>query len=96
MAVKVRIPPPLQGVTGQRTEVEAEGATLREVLADLEERFPGIASRLYDDDGKLRRFVNLYVNDEDARYLNGEDTTVRDGDQVSIIPAIAGGAASPR
>ena len=92
MAVKVRIPSPLQPLAGGQPSVEASGATLREVLADLEVRFPGIRDRLYDEDGNLRRFVNLYLNDEDIRFLEGEDTVVQEGDEVSIIPAIAGGA----
>jgi molybdopterin synthase sulfur carrier subunit len=81
-------------VTGDRTEVEAEGATVRDLLDDLEQRFPGIRARLYDGAGNLRRFVNLYVNDEDVRYLQGEQTPLSDGDELSIIPAIAGGAGS--
>jgi molybdopterin synthase sulfur carrier subunit len=79
-------------VTGDRTEVEAEGATVGDLLADLERRFPGIRARLYDEAGNLRRFVNLYVNDEDVRYLQGEETPLSDGDELSIIPAIAGGS----
>jgi molybdopterin synthase sulfur carrier subunit len=92
MEVKVRIPTPLQALTGQSSEVAAEGATVRDVLADLEQRYPGVRSRLYEDDGRLRRFVNLYVNDEDIRFLQGEETALGDGDELSIVPAIAGGA----
>jgi molybdopterin synthase sulfur carrier subunit len=92
MAVKVRIPTPLQALTGQSSEVAAEGATVSDVLADLEQRYPGVRSRLYEDDGRLRRFVNLYVNDEDIRFLQGEETALGDGDELSIVPAIAGGA----
>ena len=91
MAVKVRIPTPLQTCTGGQADVEAGGGTVREVLVELEKRYPGIAARLYDDEGNLRRFVNLYVNDEDVRFLQGEDTALREGDELSIIPAIAGG-----
>jgi molybdopterin synthase sulfur carrier subunit len=91
MAVTVRIPTPLQTLTEGAPAVEAAGATIREVLADLEARFPGIAGRLYDEAGNLRRFVNLYLNDEDVRFLEGEGTAVQEGDEVSIIPAIAGG-----
>jgi molybdopterin synthase sulfur carrier subunit len=91
MAVKVRIPSPLQPLAGSKPEVEATGGTLREVLADLDAQFPGFERRIYDDEGKLRRFVNVYVNDEDIRFLKGEDTPVSDGDEVSIVPAIAGG-----
>ena len=92
MSVKVRIPTPLQPLTDRQPEVEASGETLREVLADLEERYPGMQQRLYDDDGKLRRFVNVYVNDEDVRFLDGEDTALHEGDEISIVPAIAGGS----
>jgi molybdopterin synthase sulfur carrier subunit len=95
MAVKVRIPTPLQAVVGHKSEVGAEGGTVRDALADLEARFPGIRSRIYGDDGKLRRFVNVYVNDEDIRFLQGEDTALKEGDEVSIVPAIAGGASGP-
>jgi molybdopterin synthase sulfur carrier subunit len=91
MAVTVRIPSPLQPLVGGHFRVEASGATLREVLDDLGARFPGVRERLYDDDGNLRRFVNLYVNDDDVRVLQGEDTALGEGDEVSIIPAIAGG-----
>jgi len=91
MPVRVRIPLPLRPLTGDRTEVEAEGPTVRHLLDDLERRYPGIRARLYDEGGKLRRFVNLYVNDEDVRYLQGEQTPLSDGDELSIIPAIAGG-----
>jgi molybdopterin synthase sulfur carrier subunit len=78
-------------LTGSKPEVETTGATVKEALADLEERFPGMRDRLYDDEGKLRRFVNIYVNDEDVRFLKGEETSLSDGDEVSIVPAIAGG-----
>lgn len=91
--VKVRIPTPLQPLTGSEPEVVANGETLAEVLADLEARFPGFKQRLYDDDGQLRRFVNIYVNDEDIRFLQGEDIPLAEGDEVSIVPAIAGGSA---
>ena len=92
MGLKVRIPTPLQTLTQNQAEVEAEGGTIGEMVADLEARFPGMRARLCDDDGKLRRFVNVYVNDEDVRFLGGEQTALQDGDRVSIIPAIAGGA----
>jgi molybdopterin synthase sulfur carrier subunit len=93
MAVKVRIPTPLQSLTNGEPEVQGHGSILREVLADLEAQFPGIRGRLYDEAGNLRRFVNLYVNDEDVRFLQGEDTAVGETDEISIIPAIAGGRA---
>ena len=91
MTVRVRIPTPLQTLTAGKPEVHVSGATLREILADLDTQFPGMKQRLYDDQGNLRRFVNLYVNDEDVRFLKGEDTALSEGDHVSIIPAIAGG-----
>ena len=91
MAVMVRIASPLQPLTDGQPSVEAVGATLREVMADLEARFAGLREWLRDDEGRLRRYINLYVNDDDARALRGEETPVGEGDEVSIIPAIAGG-----
>lgn len=90
---KVRIPTPLQKLTRNQGEVAASGATVKDVLADLEKQFPGIRERLYDEKGALRRFVNFYVNNEDIRFMSGETTPVKDGDEVSIVPAIAGGNA---
>lgn len=90
---KVRIPTPLQKLTQNKGEVAAAGATIKDVLADLEKQFPGIRERLYDEKGALRRFVNFYVNNEDIRFMSGETTPVKDGDEVSIVPAIAGGVA---
>lgn len=92
MQVKVRIPTPLQPLTGSAPEVAASGETLAQVLADLEARFPGFEPRLYDEAGQLRRFVNIYINDEDIRFLQGEATLLAEGDEVSIVPAIAGGS----
>ena len=91
MAVKVRIPTPLQRVTNGQGEVTCEGGTVSELLADLERRHPGIKERICDEQGKLRRFVNVFINDEDIRFMKGDQTPVKDGDEVSIIPAIAGG-----
>jgi molybdopterin synthase sulfur carrier subunit len=91
MKVKVRIPLPLQGLTKNRDEVECEGSTVKEVLENLDRNYPGIKDRLYDEKGNLRRFVNIFVNEEDIRFLKGEDTPLKDGDVISIIPAIAGG-----
>ena len=91
MAIKVRIPTPLQKLTANQAEVSANGATVKEALAHLNEQFDGIAERLYDEQGKLRRFINFYVNEEDIRFLNGEDTALKEGDELSIVPAIAGG-----
>jgi sulfur-carrier protein len=93
MAVTVRIPTPLQKLTGDKAEVQAEGATVQDLLQSLETQFPGLKERLCDPNGRLRRFVNVYVNEEDIRFLKQESTPVKDGDEVSIIPAIAGGAA---
>lgn len=91
MAVKVRIPTPLQRLTKGIEEVEAVPGTIIELVTDLEKKYPGIGERI-SEGGKIRRFVNIYVNEEDIRFLKAEDTVVKDGDEVSIIPAIAGGA----
>jgi len=91
MAVTVRVPTPLQKLTNNQAEIQAEGATVAAVLANLEEQFPGIKERLYDEQGKLRRFINFYVNNEDIRFLQGEETSINDGDELSVVPAIAGG-----
>ncbi|MDO8520061.1 MAG: MoaD/ThiS family protein [Deltaproteobacteria bacterium] len=91
MSIKVRIPTPLQSLTQNKGEVEATGKNVKEVLASLEKTFPGMKSRLYDDKGVLRRFINFYVNDEDIRFLKGEETALKDGDEISVVPAIAGG-----
>jgi molybdopterin synthase sulfur carrier subunit len=88
---RVRIPTPLRTLTGGQAEVEASGATVREVLADLEQRFPGFKDRIYDDSGELRRFVNLYVDEEDIRFAEGLDTAIRENSVISIVPAVAGG-----
>ena len=92
MAVKVRIPTPLQKLTDNQGEVQCEAGNINGLLADLEKKHPGIKERLCDAEGKLRRFVNVYVNEEDIRFLQGQETAVKDGDDISIIPAIAGGA----
>jgi sulfur-carrier protein len=89
--VNVRIPTILRTYTGGQAEVSAEGATLSEVLADLEKNHTGIGSRVLDDAGKLRRFVNVYVDDDDVRFEQGLETPTPDGSGVSIIPAVAGG-----
>src|SRR3989338_6836189 len=93
MAIKVRIPTPLQKLTNNQAEVLCKAVSIDEMLADLEKQHPGIKERLCDAEGKLRRFVNIYVNEEDIRFLQGQDTKIKDGDDISIIPAIAGGAA---
>jgi molybdopterin synthase sulfur carrier subunit len=91
MAVRVQIPTPMRQHTGGRAEVEAGGATVQAVLDDLGRQFPGISDRLFEKPGQLRRFVNVYLNDEDVRYLDGLDTAVKDGDELAVIPAVAGG-----
>lgn len=90
MAIMVRIPTPLRTLTEGKEEVEASGATVREVIDSLESSYPGIKDRLCDDKG-VRRFVNIYQNEEDIRFLESLDTAVKDGDSISIVPAIAGG-----
>ena len=91
MAIKVRIPTPLQKLTKNQSEITAQGKTVTEVLAHLETQFAGMKERLYDENGQLRRFINFYVNEEDVRFLQGAKTALKAGDQVSIVPAIAGG-----
>lgn len=91
MSVSVRIPTILRSYTGDSSQVSAEGATLSEVIDSLEGQFPGIKARVVDENGKLRRFVNIYVAEEDVRFADGLDTTTPDGTQISIIPAVAGG-----
>lgn len=92
MSIKVMIPTPLQKLTKNQAEVEDEGKTVRELIDHLEKNYPGFRKRIYDENGKVRRFINIYVNEEDIRFLQGDSTPVKDGDEVSIIPAIAGGA----
>lgn len=91
MSVKVLIPTPLQKLTNDQATVECDGANISALLESLESSCPGIKARLCDDQGQLRRFVNFYVNSEDIRFLDGINTSLKDGDEVSIIPAIAGG-----
>ena len=91
MAITVRVPTPLQRLTGGEAEVQAEGTTISEVVDNVEGNHPGIRERICEPDGELRKFVNIFVNEQDIRFLNGLATPVIDGDEVSIIPAIAGG-----
>ena len=91
MSVKVRIPTPLQKLTAQKGEVEISAKSVRELIAALEKNYPGIKERICDESGKIRRFVNVYLNEEDIRFLNQEETSLKDGDEISIVPAIAGG-----
>jgi molybdopterin synthase sulfur carrier subunit len=91
MAVTVRIPTTMRPISGGNSTVEVEGATLRDVLAALDVAHNGFKDRLFDDAGELHKFVNIFVSDDDVRYLQGLDTPVKSGDTVSIIPAVAGG-----
>ncbi|HLB61179.1 MAG TPA: ubiquitin-like small modifier protein 1 [Actinomycetota bacterium] len=89
--VRVKLPTILRKHTGGEPAVDAEGATLRELLENLEARYPGLTKNVLANDGGLHRFVNVYVNDEDVRYLGSLETAMREGDVVSILPAVAGG-----
>ncbi len=91
MSIVVRIPTPLRGLTSDQDVVDGAGASLGELVADLEARYPGMAERLIDEGGELRRFVNVFINGEDVRFLDGMATVIGDGDEVSIVPAVAGG-----
>ena len=91
MPVLVRIPTPLRTLTKGNAEIQAKGDTIDSVVADLERQFPGLKERLLDETGELRRFINIYVNQEDIRFLQAKKTGLKDGDEVSIVPAIAGG-----
>lgn len=91
MSVKVRIPTPLRKLTADKAEVVAAGGTIREIVDDLEKQFPGFKERMCDENGELRRFVNVYVGEEDIRFLEGLDTVIPEDELVSIIPAVAGG-----
>ncbi|MFZ0325382.1 MAG: MoaD/ThiS family protein [Actinomycetes bacterium] len=91
MSVVVRVPTILRTYTGGAAEVATTGGNLADVLATLDEQFPGIAARVLDDDGKVRRFVNVYVDDEDVRFAEGVATATPDGATISVIPAVAGG-----
>ena len=91
MSKKVRIPTPLRKLTNNEELVEVNAATIGSAIEELQSRFPGIAERLVDEKGEVRRFVNVYVNEEDIRFLQNKETPLKDGDEISIIPAIAGG-----
>jgi len=91
MAIKVLIPTPLQKFTKDQATIECSGQSINDLLQELETQFPGIKARLCDDEGNLRRFINFYVNSEDIRFLEGQSTALKDGDEVSIVPAVAGG-----
>lgn len=91
MAIRVKIPTPLQKLCGNQAEISVQGVTVKALIDDIESTYPGMKERLCDEAGKLRRFINVYVNEEDIRFLSGDQTPLKDGDEVSIIPAIAGG-----
>ena len=91
MASKVRIPTPLRKLTEGKQEVSVEGKTVGDALKNLERKYPGIKDRIFDEAGSIRRFVNVYINEEDIRFLKNLDSSVKDGDEISIVPAIAGG-----
>lgn len=92
MSVKVRIPTPLQKLTDQKAEVQIQAENVKNLIEELEKNYPGIKDRICDENGKIRRFVNVYLNEEDIRFLKQEETPLKDGDEVSIVPAIAGGS----
>ena len=91
MSAKVRIPTPLRKLTNDEELIEVNAATIGEAINELQTRYPGIKERLVDETGAVRRFVNVYVNEEDIRFLENQQTKLKDGDEISIIPAIAGG-----
>ena len=91
MTVRVRMPTPLRKFTNGADEVDAQGSNVRSLVDDLERKYPGIKERICDETGKIRRFVNLYVNGDDIRFLQNLETSLKDGDNISIVPAIAGG-----
>ena len=91
MTVRVRVPTPLRKFTNGADEVSAQGSNLRLLVDDLERNFPGIKERICDETGKIRRFVNIYVNGDDIRFLQNLETSLKEGDNISIVPAIAGG-----
>ncbi len=91
MSISVRIPTPLRRVTNGVDKVDAEGDTLDQIIDSLDSQYPGIKGRLCDEDGNLRNFVNVYVNGEDVRFMRGLATATKSGDEVSIVPAVAGG-----
>ena len=91
MAVTINIPTPLRKLTDNQAEVEAEAASVGELVDKLEAAHAGLKEKLTDESGDIRRYVNIYVNDEDIRFLDGKDTALKDGDVISIVPAIAGG-----
>lgn len=91
MGITVRIPTPLRKLTSGKGEVVIEGNTVQDMVDALEKSYPGMKERLCDDGGELRRFLNFYLNEEDIRFIKGKETPIKDGDEISIVPAIAGG-----
>jgi molybdopterin synthase sulfur carrier subunit len=91
MSVRVRVPTPLRTLTGGQSDVSADGGDVAACIHDLEAKYPGMANRILDDEGEVRRFVNLFVNGEDIRFLQGIGTALKAGDELSIVPAMAGG-----
>jgi sulfur-carrier protein len=91
MAVVVRIPQPLRSLTGEKTSVEASASSLDELIGNLETSYPGVKERILDESGQIRRFVNVYINGDDVRFGEGLQSSLKDGDEVSIVPAVAGG-----
>ena len=91
MSVSVKVPTPLRKVTNGASLVNADAANVRELIDDLERQFPGMKDRLCDEDGSLRRFVNVFVGDEDIRFMQGLETPLQEGEEISIVPAVAGG-----
>ncbi|OGS45565.1 MAG: molybdopterin synthase sulfur carrier subunit [Elusimicrobia bacterium RIFOXYD2_FULL_34_15] len=91
MAIKVRIPTPLQKLTDKQVEVKCSGKTVIELIDNLDKKYSGIKERLCDEKGNIRRFINVFINEQDIRFMKGKNSKLKDGDSVSIIPAIAGG-----
>ncbi|HEY5753545.1 MAG TPA: ubiquitin-like small modifier protein 1 [Chthoniobacterales bacterium] len=91
MPTNIRIPTPLRKLTNEQEVVQADGATVQDILNHLDTTYPGLKERICDESGKIRRFVNVYLNDEDIRFLEENATAVKEGDEISIVPAIAGG-----
>lgn len=91
MNINVRIPTPLRTLTENQEIVRVQGSTISEIIDDLQKNYPGLKERICDENGELRRFLNIYLNNEDIRFKHGKETSLNDGDEISIIPAIAGG-----
>jgi molybdopterin synthase sulfur carrier subunit len=89
--VKIRLPAPLKKLSHGKTEIICEGSDVKEAICNIDKKFPGITERILDENGNIRRFINVFVNGQDIRFLNGDKTKLKNGDEISIIPAIAGG-----